>query len=92
MPPRGPTAPRPYFRNDWLTAFHGDAREILPRLVASGALDPREIALAHNDPPYGVDEETRRASRGRGMERSDSNLLHGGNLQGRDWSPIAGDD
>lgn len=37
---------KPYYQDEWATIYHGDCREILPRL------DP--VDLVATDPPYGV--------------------------------------
>ena len=38
---------KPYFQDDFITLYHGDARAILPTL-ASGSVD-----FVFTDPPYG---------------------------------------
>ena len=40
----------PYYQDDYVTIYHGDAREVLPRLD----LDPVDLVLT--DPPYGLGE------------------------------------
>lgn len=39
---------RPYFERDGVTIYHGDCREILPRLT-------EQVDLVLTDPPYGLD-------------------------------------
>lgn len=56
---------------------------------AAGVFHPKDVALVHADPPYGVKERTDRASRGRGTTRGRG--LHGGGVKCRDWAPVAGD-
>ena len=49
---------RPYYEADGITIYHGDCREIVPRLAFSG--------LVVSDPPYGINHPTDYAARGRG--------------------------
>jgi site-specific DNA-methyltransferase (adenine-specific) len=70
--------PTPYYRDEAVTLYHGDCRDILPEV------DPATVALVIADPPYGVNEATDRATRGRGMR--------GSHWRCRDWPRIAGDD
>ena len=37
---------KPYYQDEWVTIYHGDCREILPKLF--------EVDLVLSDPPYGV--------------------------------------
>lgn len=48
----------PYYSDDLVTLYHGDCREILPRLDGITALV--------TDPPYGIKVQTNYGSRGRG--------------------------
>jgi site-specific DNA-methyltransferase (adenine-specific) len=41
-----------YFQNEWVTLYHGDCLEVLPRLPASS------IGCVITDPPYGVNYES----------------------------------
>ena len=38
---------KPYYQDEWVTIYHGDCREILPRLP--------KVDLVLTDPPYGID-------------------------------------
>jgi site-specific DNA-methyltransferase (adenine-specific) len=55
--------------------------------LAAGVVPVREVALVHDDPPYGVAERTDRASKGRGI----AGRMQGGPAGSRDFPPIAGD-
>lgn len=47
---------RPYYQDDWVTIYHGDCRDILPKLD--------KVDLVLTDPPYGIGESsTKIASR-----------------------------
>jgi DNA modification methylase len=48
----------PFYKDESVTIFHGDSREIMPTL--SG------IGLVLTDPPYGISHPTDYAARGRG--------------------------
>ena len=67
----------PYYDDGTCVIYHGDCRDILPTLGVTPAL-----VLA--DPPYGVNERTDRASKGRGGG--------GKNWPSRDLPPVHGDD
>lgn len=45
----------PYYSDEWLTLYHGDARDIVPRLVSVDALI--------TDPPYGLNANYGRSGR-----------------------------
>ena len=45
---------KPYYEQDGITIYHGDCRDILPRL------DTGSIDLVLTDPPYGIDYATNR--------------------------------
>jgi site-specific DNA-methyltransferase (adenine-specific)/modification methylase len=49
-------------------------------VLAAGVFDPRDVALVHADPPYGVKERTDRASKGRSNATAS-----------RDFAAVAGD-
>lgn len=40
--------PNPFYRDDSVTIFHGDARDLLP------GIDPSGVGLVLTDPPYGI--------------------------------------
>lgn len=46
----------PYFRDDGITIYHGDASVILPALLANGTLNTAlcSVNLMLTDPPYGI--------------------------------------
>lgn len=56
-------------------------------VLAAGVVDVPRVALVHDDPPYGVGEQTDRKSRGRG----DPEWLKRG-ARRYDFPPVAGDD
>jgi DNA modification methylase len=37
----------PYYRDEYVTLYHGDCRDVLP------ALEPESVTLLWTDPPYG---------------------------------------
>jgi hypothetical protein len=41
----------PYYADDFVTIYHGDAREVLPQLALDG------VRLIATDPPYSTDAE-----------------------------------
>lgn len=69
---------KPYYDDGAVTLYHGDCREILPRLDAD---------LLLTDPPYGIGFESKKE---RGS--SPGSRRGSGGHYGRDWGPIAGDD
>jgi DNA modification methylase len=62
--------PKPYYKDDFVTIYHGDCREIVPLL---GRFD-----LLLTDPPYGVDFDTdyRRFTTGHGVPRTNHAPVH----------------
>lgn len=38
----------PYYQDAWCTLYHGDCREVLPRL------EEEHVELVCSDPPYGI--------------------------------------
>lgn len=56
-------------------------------VLAAGLVPVREVALVHDDPPYGVNEQTKRASK----RRVGGPGLHGGGVKCRDFPAIVGD-
>lgn len=55
---------KPYYSDEWVTLYHGDCREVLPKLTDVG------VVLA--DPPYGV-----AINRGDGRRTEVRNTVHG---------------
>lgn len=51
--------PEPYYRDESVTLFHADCRDVLP------SIDPATVALVIADPPYGVGERCDRLARKR---------------------------
>lgn len=51
---------KPYYQDALVTIYHGDSREIVPRLSADS------FDLVVSDPPYGIDHPTDYAARRRG--------------------------
>lgn len=76
---------KPYYQTEdgSIRIFHARWEDVL----AAGVFAPKDIALIHADPPYGVNERTDRASKGRGHR---ANLAS--HPSARNWSPVAGDD
>jgi site-specific DNA-methyltransferase (adenine-specific) len=68
--------PEPYYRDEAVTLYHGDCRDILPEV------DPATVALVIADPPYGINERCDRLARGRSGPKSRCN----------DFPRVAGDD
>jgi len=68
----------PYYEANGITIYHGDCRAL--------AL-PERPALVLADPPYGANERTDRASKGRGVRPK----LQGGIARSKDHAPVAGD-
>lgn len=67
---------KPYYDADGITVYHARWEDVL----AAGLVKPREVALIHADPPYGVNEQTDRGLRGRG------------NGKAKNFAPVVGDD
>lgn len=78
----------PYYSDDWITIYHGDCREILPTLNVTPD-------LVLTDPPYGVNERTDRASKGRGANPNRTSSTLPGTRKAwatsNDFPPVAGD-
>jgi DNA modification methylase len=73
---------KPYFEEDGQVIYHGDCRELLPRLSAD---------LICTDPPYGLGA-ARRAFGGAGVVRHMSGLLAGKAVLKRDYGDSDWDD
>lgn len=72
---------KPYWQSDdgAITVYHARYEDVL----AAGVVDVPRVALIHDDPPYGVNEQTeRKASRSGG----------GKAWPARDWPRVVGDD
>ena len=69
---------KPYFQTDdgSIRIFHARWEDVL----AAGVFAPKDIALIHADPPYGVNERTDRGKRGRGHH-----------TKARDFAKVEGD-
>ncbi|HET9951430.1 MAG TPA: hypothetical protein VFS09_06505 [Candidatus Eisenbacteria bacterium] len=76
----------PYYRSEdgSITVYHARMEDVL----AAGIVEPRDVALVHADPPYGIKLETRIATVGNRLGRRG---LNGGG-RGRDYPAIVGDD
>lgn len=83
-PARKGPAMQPYYSTEdgSIRIFHARWEDVL----AAGVFKPKDIALVHADPPYGVNERTDRKSKGRG------NTYGCGIALPRDFPPVAGDD
>ena len=75
---------KPYYSADGITVYHARFEDVL----AAGLVPVSEVALIHADPPYGVNERTDRASKGRGRDRAASHAK----WTARDFPPVHGDD
>lgn len=64
-----------------ITVFHARCEDV----IAAGLVVPREVALVHGDPAYGVGEQTERAKKGR-VSASRAGVA------ARDWPAIKGDE
>lgn len=73
FPVESPASLSPYYRDEWVTLYHGDCLPVIADIDASS------VALVLTDPPYGVKEATDRFSRQRGaLARSnDFPPMHG---------------
>ena len=73
---------RPYWQSadGSLTVYHAPCEAVI-----ASVLPVREVALVHADPPYGVNERTDRASKGRGFSRTRPGVAS------RDFPPVTGD-
>lgn len=69
---------RPFYDNAGIQIYLGDCRAILPALI-------ERPALILTDPPYGVNENTKRDSSGRGWRPDIPRRAY-------DYTPVAGDD
>ncbi len=47
---------KPYYQDEWVTIYHGDCREILPKLP--------KVDLVLTDPPYGIGKDGQKQSTG----------------------------
>jgi len=66
--------PVPFYRDEYVTIYHGDCRQIMPML---GRFD-----LLMADPPYGISEDGKRSNRNRkgdGKWKAPSNKDYGAN-------------
>ncbi len=68
-------------------------------MLAAGVVPVREVALVHDDPPYGQRENTARNRAGRGLREGintrrvyTSEGSHRGTLHARDFPPVQGDE
>jgi site-specific DNA-methyltransferase (adenine-specific)/modification methylase len=82
----------PYFDRNGIAVYHERWEDVL----AAGLVPIDEVALIHGDPPYGVKEQTNRASRKRGVQAGSvergNNVGGRGRPQRRDFPPVVGDD
>ena len=52
----------PYYKDEWVTIYHGDCREVLPSLP--------KVDLVLSDPPYGIKLDTNFANKHTGKGSS----------------------
>lgn len=78
---------KPYWQSvdGAITVYHARFEDVL----AAGAVPVDEVALIHDDPPYGVKLDTAMRTRGRS---NGTTLTHGGNPIARDYPAIVGDE
>src|SRR5262249_32932533 len=89
-------AVRPYWQSvdGALTVYHAPFEEVLE----AGVVPFEEVALIHDDPPYGQKERTARGAAGRGRNEKAGTSLHSGRFisrqvaQAANFPPVAGDD
>lgn len=75
--------PKPYYEDEAVTIYHGDARELLP-LIDS-------VDLVLTDPPYGVGA-ARKHFGGQGVKRHMTGIVRGKVVQPRDYGDSDWDD
>lgn len=61
-------------------------------VLAAGVFKPKDVALIHADPPYGVKERTNRKANGRGTIAGPGRFRHMKESNQRDFPPVHGDD
>jgi site-specific DNA-methyltransferase (adenine-specific)/modification methylase len=78
---------KPYWQSDdgAIVVYHARYEDVL----ASGVVPVREVALVHDDPPYGVGESTNRRAKGRGRQSSAGSRAI---AVANDFPPVTGDD
>ena len=83
-PARRSPAMKPYYQTDdgSIRIFHARWEDVL----AAGVFKPKDIALVHADPPYGINYTAER-KRGRPSAKRSAN----GNTWGKDWKRITDD-
>lgn len=90
---RGPSDVKPYWTSpDGAIVIYNQRWE---NVIAAGLVPVREVALIHDDPPYGQNERTERGKAGRGRKPNDPKALRGAGPRGiasRDFPRVAGDD
>lgn len=85
---------KPYYQTEdgSIRIFHAQWEDVL----AAGVFAPKDIALIHADPPYGVNEKCDRRSLGRGklvrLAKDGRFRTTKGLGKARDWSLVVGDD
>jgi site-specific DNA-methyltransferase (adenine-specific)/modification methylase len=77
---------KPYWTSDdgTIAVYHARFEDVL----AAGVVPVREVALVHDDPPYGVNEQTKRKSKGRKGHFDRANNP----TRNYDWPAVVGDD
>lgn len=76
----------PYYDRDGITVYCGRYEDVL----AAGLVPVREVALIHDDPPYGLTMKHARKPEGVRYRPKGTALLSGG--RGREWADVVGDD
>lgn len=84
---RSPTM-QPYYQTDdgSIRIFHARWEDVL----AAGVFAPKDIALVHADPPYGIAYDTQSVKSRNASKSATQNA--GGKSYGKEWARVAGDE
>lgn len=84
-PARKGPAMKPYYQTEdgSIRIFHARWEDVL----AAGVFAPKDIALIHADPPYGIDHDVN----GHGRNKSKKSVEFAGGSYGKTWPRVAGD-
>lgn len=78
---------KPYYQTDdgSIRIFHARWEDVL----AAGVFAPKDIALVHADPPYGIDFDTQKTRQRQKASRK--MVAFAGGVYGKDWARVEGD-